>query len=303
MTNKQDKATPPITLGPVSCGTIVCPDLKPIVSAYTEFLGVFVVEEGQIDSELAQAWGLPGVVGNKYVLLANQFGDNWIRFIEQPGCQVVTPITTLGWMSLEILVDDVYALAELFRNSPFTIIGEPKALDLSDGIEAFQATGPAGEVLYLTRVLHEVPPFDLPMPRCEVDRLFIPVLLVANRDESMALYEQLSHSKPLAFDTKVTVINNAMGRPIDVRMPIASIQFKEKTFIEIDEVSELPVRELTSSGLPSGIAIISFLVDSLDDITLPLLGKVITHTSSLYKGRRSALYSGTAGELIELIER
>lgn len=303
MTNKQESAAQPISMGPVLCGTVVCPDLQVMVSAYTRFLGVTVVEESQLDIELAQAWGLPDLAGNAYVLLANQFGDNWIRFIEQAGCQVVTPISTLGWMSLEILVDDVYALAERFRNSPFTIIGEPKALDLSDGIEAFQATGPAGEVLYLTRVLHDVPPFDLPMPRCNVDRLFIPVLLVPNRDESMALYEQLSRSKALAFDTKVTVINRALRRPIDVRMPIASIQFKEQTFIEIDEVSELPARDVSPNGLPTGIAMVSFLVDSLDDIALPELGTVATHDSALYKGRRSALYRGTAGEYIELIER
>ncbi|GGF60832.1 hypothetical protein [Alteromonas lipolytica] len=292
-----------ITLGPVLCGTLVCNNLAEIVSAYTEYLGVTVCEEGQIDSLVADAWGLPALARKPYVLMANQFGDPWVRFIEQPGCDISKPISTLGWMSLEVLVDDVYALAEKFKDSPFTIIGDPKPLDVSDGIEAFQATGPAGEVLYLTRVLREVPPFDLPMPRCEVDRLFIPVLLVADRDESMALYAQLSNSKPLAFDTKVTVINNALGRNVDERMPIASIQFSEQTFIEIDEVKSLPMRPVTSCGLPSGIAMVSFLVDSLEAVDLPALGTVIQSETALYQGRKSALYLGTAGELIELIER
>ena len=292
-----------ITLGPVLFGTLVCNSLTEMVNAYTQYLGVTVAEEGCIDPLLANAWGCPALAGKPYVVMGNQFGDNWLRFIEDPRCEISQPISTLGWMSLEVLVDDVYALANKFEDSPFTIIGEPKPLDVSDGIEAFQATGPAGEVLYLTRVLREVPPFDLPMSRCEVDRLFIPVLLVPNRDESMNQYAQLSHSKPLAFDTKVTVINNALGRNVDERLPIASIQFKAQTFIEIDEVASLPMRPTTANGLPSGIAMVSFLVDNLDTINLQPLGPIVQADSILYKGRRSAVYQGTAGELIELIER
>ncbi|NVK56256.1 MAG: hypothetical protein HWE26_11600 [Alteromonadaceae bacterium] len=302
MTITQD-ASPAITLGPVLCGTVVCKDLASSIKAYTEYLGVTVFEEGNIDAEQAIAWGLPDLLGKRYALMNNTLGDNWLRFIEQPDADIVTPISTQGWLSLEILVSDIYALAERFEDSPFTIIGPPKALELSDGIEAFQATGPSGEVLYLTRIVHDVPPFDLPRARCDVDRLFIPVLLVPDIEPSMALYSQLSHSNPLAFETKVTVINNALGRPLEQRMPIATIQFKEQTFIEIDEVSELPPRPVTGSGLPTGIAVVSFLVDNLDDVTLTAHGTITRFNSGLYQGRRSALYKGTAGEFIELIER
>ena len=302
MTDKQ-QTTPPVTLGPVVCGTIVCSDIDLMIDIYTEYLGLSVVELGEVEEQQASAWGLEKLAGHRYALLGNQFGDNWLRFIEQPGCDYIKPISTLGWLSLEILVNDVYALAERFKDSPFEIIGDPKPLDLSDGIEAFQAIGPAGEMLYLTKIVHEVPPFDLPMARCDIDRLFIPVLLVPDIEASMALYSELSHSKPLAFDTKVTVINNALGRALDHRMPIASIQFKQQSFIEIDEVSELPHRPVTDCGLPSGIAIISFLVDNLNDITLPVHGRLTSLSKGLYNGRRSAMFQGTCGELIELIER
>ena len=99
--------------------------------------------------------------------------------------EVVDPFRHQGWMSLEISVENVDALRPDLEGSPFRVIGEPANLDVSDDIRAMQAIGPAGEVLYLTEIKAEVPPFELPFARCAVDRLFIPVLLAPDRERAL----------------------------------------------------------------------------------------------------------------------
>lgn len=291
------------TLGPVACGTVVSRDIDELAAVYTEHLAMTVVERGEIPSPLAIGWGLPKTTGLRYCLLGSESGANWLRLIEDPSCMPLQPLSTRGWMSMEVLVSDVYALAERLRDSPFRFIGEPKALDLSPDIEACQVVGPAGEVLYLTTVRNPVPPFDLPMAKCEVDQLFIPVLAVPNRDESTALYAQLGSEPPLNFDTKVTVINRALGHPIDRRMPVASSQLRQQHFMEIDEVAEFPKRPLLPCGLHAGITMVSFWVDSLDNLPFTPQATPYYADSVTYQQRRAALFIGTGGEYIELIER
>ncbi|MBU2980040.1 hypothetical protein [Alteromonas sp. C1M14] len=291
------------TLGPVACGTLLCPNLDTLTRAYTDYLDMQVVEEGTISSALADGWAMPQAAGLGYRLLGSKSGYNWLRIIEDPNCLPAKPIASLGWMSLEVLVEDVYALAEKLRNSPFAFIGEPKALDLSPDIEACQVVGPAGEVLYLTTIRNPVPPFDLPMATCEVDRLFIPVLAVPNRDESTALYHALGSESPLNFDTKVTVVNRALGHPIDQRMPVASAQLQQQNFIEVDEVVAFSARPTRPCGLCAGITMVSFMVTSLATIKISAKGGVYQSDSITYNNQPAALYQGTGGELIELIQR
>lgn len=291
------------TLGPVACGTLVSRDIDALSAVYVEYLGMTIIEQGRIASQLASGWGLEKTTGLRYCLLGSESGANWLRLIEDPTCMPLKPLSTLGWMSLEILVSDVYALAERLRGTPFHFIGEPKALDLSPDIEACQVVGPAGEVLYLTTIRNPVPPFDLPMAKCEVDQLFIPVLAVPNRDESTAFYAQLGSEPPLNFDTKVTVINRALGHPIDRRMPVASAQLRQQHFMEIDEVTEFPARPQLPCGLYAGITMVSFWVDSLDSLPFTPQATPYYDDSATYQQRRAALFKGTGGELIELIER
>ncbi|WP_317928517.1 hypothetical protein [Halioxenophilus sp. WMMB6] len=290
-------------IGPVLCGTLVTGDLELIINAYQGWLDMAVSEQGVLPEALASGWAMPSLAGQRYALLTSRSGASWLRVIEQPGCAPAEPVASLGWLSLEVLVEDVFKLAERLRESPFRFIGEPAKLDVSDSITACQVVGPAGEVLYLTAVASPVPPFELPVATAFVDRLFIPVMAVPERASAMHYYETADNFKALAFDTKVTVINRSLGKPIERRIPVCTLQLDHESLIEIDEVSEFPARAVLPSGLVAGIAVVSFLVDSFEQIPGQPLAPVFTLDDGFYQGRRAALYRGPAGELVEFIER
>jgi hypothetical protein len=113
-------------------------------------------------------------------------------------------------------------------------------------------------VLYLTEVKREVPPFELPFARCPVDRLFIPVMTCPDREAALAHYEGLSGNEGLRFETRITVISGALGLDREHRHPVATLQLREATLIEIDEVPDLRPAPFGDDLPPTGIAEIHF---------------------------------------------
>jgi len=275
----------------------VTPSLEHSIRAYCGFLHHHVQSRGVVSVEMARKWGLDPLAEAPMAWLANELGEPWIRLIEIQGSKAVDPFRHSGWMSLEISVDDVDALQSGMQQSPFQIIGEPANLDVSDNIRAMQLIGPAGEVLYLTEIKAAVPPFELPFARCTVDRLFIPVLLASNRDLALAEYERFPGTGGVKFETKITVINRARKLGIDQRHPVATIQLRGSNLIEIDQLDGLSTRPSNSGKLPTGIAVITFAVESI-----PQSSNCQTMTEGKYAGCKTTLLQGAAGELIELIE-
>jgi len=284
-------------LGPCLSATLVTSNLEMSVSAYCGFLHQHVHSSGVVSASPADRWGLGPLTGMSMAWLANELDEPWLRLIEIPGAETVNPFDHRGWMSLEISVQDVDKLFGELEQSPFKVIGEPANLDVSNDIRAMQVIGPSGEVLYLTEVKAEVPPFELPFARCAVDRLFIPVLLTNDRDRTLAGYERLSGTTGLSFDTKITVINRARGMDILQRHPVATLQLRGKNVIEIDQLDDLSSRPRVNNCLPAGIAVITFAIQSMPDSmsTMPA-------EEGAYAGCRAALVNGGAGECIELIE-
>jgi hypothetical protein len=276
---------------------LVTASLENSIEAYCGFLHQQVQSRNVVSEEMARQWGLATLAGAPMAWLANELDEPWLRLIEIQRAQAVDPFRHSGWMSLEINVDDVDSLQSGMGESPFEIIGEPANLDVSDDIRAMQVIGPSGEVLYLTEIKAEVPPFDLPFARCAVDRLFIPVLLAGNRDRALEVYEQFPKTSGVKFDTKITVINRARQFEIDHRHPVATIQLRGKNLIEIDQLEGLNERPTNSGSLPTGIAIISFGVKDIPGS----IGR-ITLGEGPHAGCQAALLRGAAGELNELIE-
>ena len=286
----------PPRLGPVLGGTLNVPDLAASVAAYGEELDLAVHHEGAVGAADAEAWGCPALAGAPQAWLANALGEPWLRLV-QGGARSFRPFRDAGWLALEISVESANRLGERLGGGAFEVIGPPRDLDVSDRIRALQVTGLAGEVLYLTRVAGEVPPFELPRARCAVDRLFIPVLLTPDREASLAFYERLCGQAGLRFETLITVLNRARGWPEDRRHPVATLQLAGATLIEMDEVGELPPRSADEAGLPPGIAMISMAVAELPPDTP---GRTLA--DGPWAGRRAARVAGAAGEWIELIE-
>ena len=247
------------TAGPLCHATLIVDAAAPLVVAYAA-LGLAVVADRQIDSARAAAWGQPALAGRRMVELAAAGAPTLLRLIEWPGVPLRPTRMSHGWMALEILVRDVDALAAAARAGGFEIVGEPADLEMSPNIRAMQLVGPAGEMLYLTQVKAPVPPFDLrlsaTLPASQaLGPLFIGVMAVPSRATAIAACGLLAPTSALQFETKVTVLNRAYGKPIESHWPVAALSLAGQCLFEIDEVAQ-PAQQtaLVASGLPAGLA-------------------------------------------------
>ena len=256
MSDMQPKAAP--ELGPAVAATIITRDLDDSIAAYTQHLGQRLAGSEPFDAAQARACGWEALAGTRSAWLANALGEPWLRLVEHRDATVMAPFTHYGWLALEVAVADVDALGKTLPDSPFAIIGPPADLAMSDAIRAMQVIGPDGEVLYLTQIKRPVAGFELPTARCAVDRLFIPVMTCPDREAALAHYTALSGNDGLRFDTRITVINRALGFDIGQEHPVATLQLRGATLIEIDQVDQLAPAPFGGPALPGGIALIHF---------------------------------------------
>lgn len=275
-------------LGPVLSVTIVTPDLNSSIDAYRNFLHQRVHLEGRITLRQARRLGMSSLAGAKVAWMANELDERWLRLIEIPDAEVVDPFDHRGWMSLSINVQDLDVLRPALESSPFRIIGEPANLEISHEIRGMQLIGPAGEVLYLTEVKSEIPALELPVARCLVDRVFMPVLLADNRERALETYENLPGTEGVKSDARITVINQARQLEPEQKHPISTIRLRENNLIEIDQLDGLKERPVSNAGLPAGIAFISFASESLPE--------------NLQIAWSGSLVRGATGEVFQLIK-
>jgi catechol 2,3-dioxygenase-like lactoylglutathione lyase family enzyme len=248
----------PARLGPVQGATLVTADLAQCTASYCGHLHLREHTLGVLPEAEAAALGWPGLGGTSCAWLANALGEPWLRLVENPAAEVQRPFERYGWLSLEISVQDVDALGESLRGSPFEIIGPPANLAVGEAIRAMQVVGPCGEVLYLTEIKAPLPPFELPRARCPVDRLFIPVMMAPDRETALGHYEERTGVEGLRFDTRITVISHARGFDREHPHPVATLQLPGKTLIEIDQVEGLAPAAFASANPPTGIALAHF---------------------------------------------
>lgn len=294
--------TKTISLGPCYLSTLFCCNLADTLPAYCENLALTVAKQGTLEAELAELWQRPELQGTPYALLANASGEIWLRIVEVADAIVSTPLKHFGWMALEVSVQQVDDLAAKLNLTDFTILRPPADLDISDQLRASQVQGPNQEVFYFTEIKGPVPGFDLAPARCPVDRLFIPVLCSPDRSASIDFYCQFMGTHSQSFDTIVSVLSQAWGLPLDTRHPIATVALHGANLIEIDELPQASARN-TNNKLSTGIASISFLIDSLDQQVINWFSEPRKVHCAPYNGRRTAFAVGPSGEWVEVIER
>jgi hypothetical protein len=292
-----------ISLGPSLTGTLVKSRFDETVAAYVDHLNMIVAESITISGAQAALWQTPALIGQRIATLLSPSNIPWIRVVEDKNAVAAKPFRELGWMALEVVVADVDSLAVDLENSAFETFRPPANLDVSDAIRAMQVIGPAGEVLYLTQIGAEVPPFVLPVATCRVDHLFIPVMCCHDRETATAFYESFAGAKAYRFDTKITSLNKAYGYDLDRRHPVSTVQLAGATMIEIDQIDEAQSRSVATGSLPSGIAMISYEVDGIDSLAVDWVAPPQVLPGVLYKNRKAGLVRCPGGELIELISR
>jgi hypothetical protein len=251
-------ATP--TAGPLAHATLIVANAAPLVRAYTA-LGLQLLERLTVTHAQADTWAQPQLAGAALTILGTP-GHSLLRLIEQAHAPARATRYSHGWLALEVLVRDVDALSEPAAAAGFDIVGAPADLELSPAIRAMQIVGPAGEMLYLTQVKAPVPPFELPLSSRiagdqNIERLFIAVMSTPSRAAVLASCADLAPRTTLQFETKVTVLNRALGRSIDSRWPLATLQWAGESLFEIDEVLDAQVRTPSSGMLSSGLAWVS----------------------------------------------
>ncbi len=286
--------------GPTSHAVICTDRPRETVAAWCGWLRQREFGRGRLGQEQARAWRAPGLADAEAVWLANELGEPWLCVVRDDDVRPVDAFAHSGWLSLEVGVREIEALRESLRGSPFEILGEPMPLDVSDGVWAMQLRGPAGEIAYLTEIRADVPGFELTRARCDVDRLFIPVLLAASRDRALQIWKRFAGLRILRLETRITVINQARGLPTETRHPIATVQLAGGNLVEIDELRGLRERPRADGRLPPGIAIVG--VECADVAAVGPEQKMYGAGAGPFANRGAALIDGAGGELIEFIE-
>lgn len=254
--------------GPLRHATLIVRDIAPVQVAYAGLGVVATTSAAPISAQQADSWGHPVLAGCPSVMLG-QPGAPWplLRLIEHPAAAPRPTRFSHGWLALEILVRDVDALAPRVAAAGFEIVGPPADLDVSPAIRAMQCIGPVGEMLYLTQVKAPVPPFDIPLSAhlpagVDIGPLFIAVMSVPSRDAAVAACAPLQPGATLRFDTKITVLNRALGRDMGHRWPVATVQWAGGCLFEIDEVIDGGLAPAESRcELPMGLAWVALDVD------------------------------------------
>jgi catechol 2,3-dioxygenase-like lactoylglutathione lyase family enzyme len=254
-------------LGSICGVTIVVPDLEPIESAYTRYLGMRVVSRGKVAPAQAQAWGAPECAGCDTLTLAPEVGEQTsMRFIADPAAGRAVPFTTFGWNATEITVRDTDALAASLAGSPFTIIGPPANLKGWESIRAMQVLGPAGECLYLTDVRAES---SLAQAHSAVGQVFIVVAAGGDFEALSAFYKaHFENEVSAAVEIPIGVISTANHLPAETLYKLGLVTLPGGTRIELDEYpSTAGPRPTVAGHLPPGMAIVSFRSEGLPGVS------------------------------------
>ncbi|MCE7901520.1 MAG: hypothetical protein DYH20_02415 [Gammaproteobacteria bacterium PRO9] len=291
----------------VAIVTHCVPDLAAAVAGWEQFLGYRVVAEGTLDAGTGMAWDCAGAIGQRCALLEPESGQpTWIRFIESPDPGGYGPPMTMGWNATELLVKDVDALAARLRRSPFRIIGGPNDLyPRPRAPRAMQVIGPSGELVYFTRLLPGGSRYGLHGARSEVDRVFI---VTTGGPSSDAMHDFYGGRLGLRILDRTPFLNpivaHGCGLPPDTIFPTSIARIPGRSFLlEMDEYpATVRPRLRFPNRLPPGMAMVSFLVHSLDGLDLPTRRPAFRLTAPPFAGHRAVVIEGPAGEWLELIE-
>jgi hypothetical protein len=287
--------------------TLVVQHLATVSTAYQEHLGYREAGHGSVTAELAGAWDAGAMAGREYTLLQPASGAAvYLRFIEAPpGMLPVPALRTHGWNATELLVEDPDALIRRLDGTPFRVIGAPANLTAGENApRAAQVVGPAGEVLYLTRIIPGGTGFDLGSARTPVDRVFIAVVGGPSIDALRAWYGG-TLGLPLSdnFHWPIKVLARAHGLPPDTVFPLAVAILPKDFLVEVDEYpAGAKPRPRLPGALPGGMAMVSFTTESLDRPGLRWRAAPRVIGEFPYGGRRVAVTEGPAGEWLELLE-
>jgi hypothetical protein len=262
--------------------TVGVADVAAATFAYAG-LGFLPAWRGRVPEAAARRWGAPASAGRAAAVLAAPGQGGGVRLVET-GSAPALALSTLGWAAMELASNDLDAMRQRLVAQGFRLLHGPAPLGSNPAIRALQATGPAGEAIYIADLSHYAGAFELIRPAQVLEGVFIAVLAAPDLPAARAF-----HAAALGAETRsdsrvpVPAINLARGLPEGTMHRISTSQLPGGCAIEVDEAA-LPPRAAAQGDLPAGIAIVTLARG------LPLL-----HTPA-------RCLSGAAGEAIEIAQ-
>jgi len=295
----------PDTEGRIKIATVSAEDVAAVVRSYEMLFGYRICDETTVTPVQAESWGASGMAGRRIVTMGPESGSKvYIRIVENLDLPPYEPLKSFGWNAIEITVKDADTLNERLQDSPFDVVGEPALLDFSDKIYPMQAVGLAGELFYLNEVRGSLPDYDLPLARSFVDHIFIMILATPDMQKAIDFYtENLGWDQGNKYHVKYSVINEAYNLPEETPHHLSMTCVGRDVNNEVDQYpEETTERAVTEGVLPPGIAMVTYMVQSLDAVKADFIAPPRAYECLPYHGRRAATCIGAAGELVELIE-
>ena len=294
-------------LGRIKAATVGCTDISHVASFYENLLDYRVVERAKVEGGLAASWGAPNSAGRSYAVLQPATrADVSVRLVEIDGVDGFRGLTTTGWSSLEYVVRYPDDHLQAFKDSPLQVLGEPSPLGAFPRIRAMQIKGPAEEYWHLTSETEDWSTSILAEPGGPIGPIFLVILAVPDVPAVMDWYaSQFGMAKQPIRSAPLNMVN--MAQDLD---PATE---HEATFLALDQygdylelwgmdASKATDRPRNPGQLPPGIAMVSFTVQDLDAFDLDYIVPPAVYDCMVNNGRRSAVFTGPVGELVELIE-
>ncbi len=282
-------------------------DISACAPLYQELFDYQLADAGQLPQSLTDAWATPAMAGMPYCLLQPASGaEVYLRFIETGSAGGYWPPVTQGWIATEVLTEDPDAVLKKLRGTPFTRIGGPADLYPSPkSARALQTAGPAGELMYFTRILPGGSRFGLHGAKCFVDRPFIMVVGGTCLADIESFYSEVLGLRIWEQEPfRITQMSHVLNLPPETGYPISIARIPGRSFLL--ELEELPAyierRRVPSGQLPEGLAMVSFASAPLDQLALDYRATPRAIDLPPYRGRQVAVIEGPAGEYLELID-
>ena len=216
-------------------------DLSACIPAYTDLLDYQLIDAGHLPESLTKAWNTPAMTGMSTRSCSPPAEQRFPPIYRKPATAGgYWPPVTQGWIATEILTTDPDELIEKLQGTSFTHIGGPADLYPSPkSARALQMAGPAGELMYFTRILPVAAASGLHGAKSFVDRPFIMVVGGLSMAEIHAFYSGvlgLRVSEPDPF--RIGQMSRVLGLNPMTAYPVSLARIPGRSFLI--ELEELP---------------------------------------------------------------
>jgi len=242
---------------------VLAQNLAVTQEAYETYLGYRLVDEGYIEDALALAIERPELAGQPYVTLMPAAGPQvGIRLVNgaEPAYQ---PMRRVGWSAIELLVADPVELKQKLGGSGFTHLRGPDYLTEQKNILAMQATGPSGELFYLTHMIDPTKSVLQPQSSpASVGQTFIMVMGSPNLPDTLQFFTLHFGNAvigPLPY--RIGVLSDVYGLPADTQHALALLSMPDGYGIEIDQYPSGASSVPSVRGERGGVILVTLSAD------------------------------------------